>query len=296
MLTAPSGRRLLTSARLSIDYRKSSETLPACRETCKWCSHGCSHAGDDGRAAARPRTSPGSHASRDRTAAPNRAPPDAAAPRQRRAGTRPTRSWPRPAGCSASSGSRARRCRHRREVGLKPVVALLLLPPQGGGASAALVARANVVPLDADRRRSPPTAARRRSQLYRFVRGDVEALCALPFDINEIHRIASRDPRLRTATGGSEASSRAPAGRRDPGRLDDGELRDRSMPTLTALTDHGQRRGRAELVPAGRQAPRDSPRRSASAVADLTRRRGCWPTPARSRRRRRSTASTARRR
>ena len=37
-----------------------------------------------------------------------------------------------------------------------------------------------------------------------FVKGDVEALCALPFDINEVHRIAARDPdfsgvRLRSA-------------------------------------------------------------------------------------------------
>jgi hypothetical protein len=30
-------------------------------------------------------------------------------------------------------------------------------------------------------------------QLYRFVRGDVVALCELPFDINEVHRIAARD-------------------------------------------------------------------------------------------------------
>jgi TetR/AcrR family transcriptional regulator len=58
--------------------------------------------------------------------------------------------------------------------------------------AAALVARANVVPLElvarieADGGSSP-------AQLHRFVRGDVEALCALPFDINEIHRIAARD-------------------------------------------------------------------------------------------------------
>jgi TetR/AcrR family transcriptional regulator len=58
--------------------------------------------------------------------------------------------------------------------------------------AAALVARANVVPLElvarieADGGSSP-------AQLFRFVRGDVEALCALPFDINEIHRMAARD-------------------------------------------------------------------------------------------------------
>jgi TetR/AcrR family transcriptional regulator len=57
---------------------------------------------------------------------------------------------------------------------------------------AALVARANVVPLSliaeltADHGSVP-------SKLFRFVRGDVAALCALPFDINEIHRVAARD-------------------------------------------------------------------------------------------------------
>ena len=57
---------------------------------------------------------------------------------------------------------------------------------------AALVARANVVPLAlvegiARCHASIP------AKLHRFVRGDVEALCALPFDINEIHRIAHRE-------------------------------------------------------------------------------------------------------
>lgn len=57
---------------------------------------------------------------------------------------------------------------------------------------AALVARANVVPLElvhaivADGGSAP-------AQLYRFVRADVVALCSLPFDINEVHRIAARD-------------------------------------------------------------------------------------------------------
>lgn len=58
---------------------------------------------------------------------------------------------------------------------------------------AALVGRANVVPLEllrtiAEAGGSPA------SQLHRFVRADVEALCALPFDINDVHRIAQRDP------------------------------------------------------------------------------------------------------
>jgi TetR/AcrR family transcriptional regulator len=57
---------------------------------------------------------------------------------------------------------------------------------------AAIVGQANVVPLalmaaiEADG--GPPAV-----QLYRFVRGDVMALCALPFDINEVHRYAARE-------------------------------------------------------------------------------------------------------
>jgi TetR/AcrR family transcriptional regulator len=31
-------------------------------------------------------------------------------------------------------------------------------------------------------------------QLYRVIRSDVAALCALPYDLNEIHRLAARDP------------------------------------------------------------------------------------------------------
>ena len=30
-------------------------------------------------------------------------------------------------------------------------------------------------------------------QLYRVIRADVAALCALPYDLNEIHRLAARD-------------------------------------------------------------------------------------------------------
>jgi len=56
----------------------------------------------------------------------------------------------------------------------------------------ALVHRANVVPLElVERVHATPGDAP--DKLYRFVCGDVEALCALPFDINEVHRIAARD-------------------------------------------------------------------------------------------------------
>jgi TetR/AcrR family transcriptional regulator len=57
---------------------------------------------------------------------------------------------------------------------------------------AALVARANVVPLDLIERITKAEGSIA-SKLFRFVKGDVEALCALPFDINEVHRIAARD-------------------------------------------------------------------------------------------------------
>lgn len=63
---------------------------------------------------------------------------------------------------------------------------------------AALVAKANVVPLELVRQvrgEAQPPAVR----LYRFVRGDVVALCRMPFDINEVHRAAARD-RERFAT------------------------------------------------------------------------------------------------
>jgi TetR/AcrR family transcriptional regulator len=57
---------------------------------------------------------------------------------------------------------------------------------------AALVAEANVVPLSLVEQitAAPGSVA---AKLHRFVVGDVEALCALPFDINEIHRIAGRE-------------------------------------------------------------------------------------------------------
>jgi TetR/AcrR family transcriptional regulator len=57
---------------------------------------------------------------------------------------------------------------------------------------AALVQRANVVPLDLVDAVSDASGSAG-AKLLRFVRGDIEALCALPFDINEIHRIAARD-------------------------------------------------------------------------------------------------------
>lgn len=57
---------------------------------------------------------------------------------------------------------------------------------------AALVARANVVPLELARSLAAAEGSAA-ARLHRFVRGDVEALCRLPLDINELHRVASAD-------------------------------------------------------------------------------------------------------
>lgn len=77
------------------------------------------------------------------------------------------------------------------EVGLKQS-SLYYYFPNRDAVVAALVAQANVVPLqliDGILAEGGSAGA----SLYRFVRGDVEALCALPFDINEILRVATRD-------------------------------------------------------------------------------------------------------
>jgi len=58
---------------------------------------------------------------------------------------------------------------------------------------AALVARANVVPLELIGQ-IESTGGAPAVRLYRFIRGDVIALCRLPFDINEVHRYAAREP------------------------------------------------------------------------------------------------------
>jgi AcrR family transcriptional regulator len=56
----------------------------------------------------------------------------------------------------------------------------------------AVVSEANRAPLElVERIRDEPAPAV--VQLYRVVRADVVALCALPYDLNEIHRLAARD-------------------------------------------------------------------------------------------------------
>src|SRR5687767_7267529 len=57
---------------------------------------------------------------------------------------------------------------------------------------AALLAEANVIPLELVRR-IESGAGSAAVRMYRFVKGDVIALCGLPFDINEVHRYAARD-------------------------------------------------------------------------------------------------------
>ncbi|MCU1428053.1 MAG: hypothetical protein JWL83_2053 [Actinomycetia bacterium] len=59
----------------------------------------------------------------------------------------------------------------------------------------ALVTEANRAPLElVERIRSEGGAPA--VQLYRLIRADVAALSALPYDLNELHRMAARDPRM----------------------------------------------------------------------------------------------------
>ena len=99
---------------------------------------------------------------------------------------------------------------------------------------AALVARANVVPLELLATIVAEGGAPA-VQVHRFVRADVAALCALPFDINDIHRIAMRDP-VEFASYWKERASleRQLAGILRRG-IADGSLR-KVDPKLTALT------------------------------------------------------------
>jgi TetR/AcrR family transcriptional regulator len=119
------------------------------------------------------------------------------------------------------------------EVGLKQS-SLYYYFPNRDAVVAALVAQANVVPLElVDGIIAAGGSAA--ASIYRFVRGDVEALCALPFDINEIHRVAMRD-RERFAAYWKERRrlERRLASLVEMG-VANGEFRD-VEPRLTALT------------------------------------------------------------
>ena len=58
----------------------------------------------------------------------------------------------------------------------------------------AIVAEANRAPLELVKR-IRADGATPVVRLYRIIRADVAALCALPYDLNELHRVAARDPK-----------------------------------------------------------------------------------------------------
>jgi TetR/AcrR family transcriptional regulator len=131
---------------------------------------------------------------------------------------------------------------------------------------AALVAGANVVPLALARAVGAADASVP-AKLHAFVRGDVEALCALPFDINEIHRIAGRD-RERFASYWSERRSLE----RQLTSLVRAGTADRSLrdvdPRLAALTVLANDEGTQNWFRLRGRVPR--PSRLAEGVADIT--------------------------
>ena len=121
------------------------------------------------------------------------------------------------------------------------------------------------------------------AQLHRFVRGDVARCARLPFDINEVHRIAARDrERLRRRTGASATGCERRLARIVRAGVADGELPPGRRPPHRAHRS-GQRRGRAELVPPGHRA-------AAPAAIGARRGRpgGRWPAGTRRRPRRRA--------
>ena len=117
-------------------------------------------------------------------------------------------------------------------------------------------------------------------QLYRIIRADVMALCALPYDLNEVHRLAARDPasfdrywRERDRLVSEVAAVIADGTAR-------GELRD-VEPRIAALTvlanDEGTQnwmrageRGRARPAAGPSRAGLGGPHAVGSFLADLT--------------------------
>jgi TetR/AcrR family transcriptional regulator len=152
------------------------------------------------------------------------------------------------------------------EVGLKQS-SLYYYFPNRDAVVAALVAQANIVPLQLiDGILADEGSAA--CSLYRFVRGDVEALCALPFDINEIHRVAIRD-RERFATYWKE---RRRLERRlsslVSGGIGAGEFRDVDV-RLTALTVLSNDEGVQNWVRQGAPRSGPSPRVIGESLASL---------------------------
>jgi TetR/AcrR family transcriptional regulator len=129
---------------------------------------------------------------------------------------------------------------------------------------AALVAEANVVPLELVERitAGPGSVA---AKLHRFVLGDVEALCALPFDINEIHRIAGREQERFASYWKERASLERRLSALIKVGVGDGQLRpvDPRLTTLTILANDEGTQNWYRLKP--RRA-----REAGLALADLT--------------------------
>ena len=116
----------------------------------------------------------------------------AAAPARRPARIRGARSSPPRPSCSPSAASAARRWRR------SPAAAAC----SSRRSTTTSAARASCSTRSSARRtaRRSSSSARVRAaggspavQLYRVIRADVAALCALPYDLNEIHRLAARD-------------------------------------------------------------------------------------------------------
>ena len=152
-----------------------------------------------------------------------------------------------------------------------------------------IVAEANRAPLELVAQRPSATAGPPAVQLYRIIRADVVALCALPYDLNEIHRLAGRDPRGvrpllararragRRETGGDRERRRrrrrAPRRRPAPHRAHRAVER-RSDPELVAGRGRRRRAGDRQHVGLG------GPHAIGAFLADLTV-RGLLADPAR---------------
>ena len=131
-----------------------------------------------------------------------------------------------------------------------------------------ILERVNRIPLaivERERAAAGPVAER----LHRLVREDVLALCGFPFDINEIHRLATRSPgRLRRLLGGAAPARRRGrgAGRRGRGVAAscapvDARLAARTLLAADEATQNWFRSGRRGGLRPPRRSPTTSPRR-----------------------------------
>ena len=117
----------------------------------------------------------------------------------------------------------------------------------------AIVVEANRVPLalvEQVRRDGGPAPV----QLYRIIRADVVALSALPYDLNEIHRLAGRDPETFHRYWDGAGAARRRGDRRDPGRHRRRRASATLHPRLTRAHRAVERRSHPELA-AGRRRP-----------------------------------------